>query len=184
MTIEMTRFEHEKYDLSPDPTYKHDFAAMQEKVVQPMEKRIRWIRDEGKNSIESIDGAVLIKRVSDVERKRQATLWEVARAQKEIMLDWVMKGGAGLFATWTLLSLTSLSSQLIFASAMGEVACGVIFIAGATFAVQDAKQVEGWQSSPAVEIAKQRTLSYQQKTTSENILNPEEKADLLKRSPS
>ena len=71
----MIRFENEKYDLSPDPTYKHDVAAMQEKVALPMDKRIRWIRDEGENSIESIDGALLIKRVSDMRGAKDKRLY-------------------------------------------------------------------------------------------------------------
>ena len=80
--------------------------------------------------------------------------------------------------------LTILISPLPVVSFCFYAAYAIMFVAGAILAGRDADQVEGWQSSPAVEIAKKRTLAYQQRTTSENILNPEEKADLVTRKSS
>jgi hypothetical protein len=183
MTTEMIRFENDHYQLTADPTYQHNFEEMKNRVNQPMEKRIRWIRDEGKNSIESIDGAVVIERTADVQRKTQAELWEVARKQKEIMLDWVMKLGAGLYVIGLAAGAVS-SEALTGGSALGEVVCGVIFIAGAILAGRDADQVEGWQRAPSQEVAKQRTLAYTKTdvTAHQAALHPAELNDFIDRS--
>jgi hypothetical protein len=94
-----------------------------------------------------------------------------------------MKLGAGLCVIATAGGAIA-SKQLMVGGVLGEVVCGVIFIAGAISAGRDADQVEGWHRSPSQEVAKQRTYAYTKTAVAvpQAALHPAELNDFLDRS--
>jgi hypothetical protein len=154
------------YQLSSDPSYVHNPQEMKEKVNAPLEKRVRWIRDEGKFSVSSVDSAVIVKGVSDTFRQHQASLWQSRLTQEFITLDWATKisavlGIVGVFAPSRIITIAFL---------------GAIFIAGAIVARGTADQAEAWSRSPTQEIATLRTQAYNKELTKipDGILHPQE----------
>jgi hypothetical protein len=155
------RYDAEKYksSFSLDPQYVHD----PKQGLQ--EKRITYLRDEGAFSLHSVDGAVIVRTLSEIYQKNKSAIWENIQQGYERTSRVIGLGGGGMSVGACLLGYANPVTAPIWFTTAGVIA-GLSLIGYAycsTSATKAHKQAQLWShpSTMPQEVAEKRKIAYE-----------------------